>query len=551
MSAGTAHPDASWRWLSFLSRQELPPPGNTQLGPEVVPARRSQLEGSAAWRRANAEQREALTVALERPATSYEAQVVARRVALALAEALRAVLDDGQSPEVALASAQATFTGAPVAAAPTTITPPPAVATPRPIPAGEVVIIRYLPFYQDSEFIRPYVERFNAENPDIRVELREIGGNEFTPATFAELADVFFWWGGSLDASELTSTLDLQPLIDADLAFNLADYPAGLLDPYRRGGKLYGLPQTVYLANIGYNADLFAAAGVSPPPPTWTIDEFAAVARELTATGGGPPRYGFGALASDEGLLWYVANSGAQLVLGEGDALQPNFADPAVRSALREGIDLLRTTSPNRYIGYSPASFNRDDGSYRTLLDGSVALWWDSGLTFMPNLPRQAAFQRGMLPLPRDGAGNTAASVGLIGLHISAQTKHPDAAWRWLRFLATEVPTRYSGFPARSSLAESTAFREAAPLGSADVYAAYKPLLEQALQQEYLYRIWQVQPYWLFRAADRALQGGDLDNELTDAQFFTEQYLACVRGGEREGVCARQVDPSYDGELLP
>jgi hypothetical protein len=49
------------------------------------------------------------------------------------------------------------------------------------------------------------------------------------------------------------------------------------------------------------------------------------------------------------------------------------------------------------------------------------------------------------------------------------------------------------------------------------------------------------------RAADRAFQGGDLTQELTEAQFLTEQFLACVRSGEAGAVCAQQVDPTYEG----
>ncbi len=52
-------------------------------------------------------------------------------------------------------------------------------------------------------------------------------------------------------------------------------------------------------------------------------------------------------------------------------------------------------------------------------------------------------------------------------------------------------------------------------------------------------------------AEERAIQGADLARELADAQVMTEQYLACVQGGEQPGVCARQVDPDYQGFAQP
>lgn len=551
MSAGTAQPDAAWRWLSFLSQQELPPPGNTALGPAFVPALRSQLEASPAWRTASDAQRAVLAAVLERPLDPTDSRLATRRVVVALAAALRAVLDEGQSPEAALADAQASLAAA-SAGTSTEVAAAPAVATPLPTPAVDVTTIRYLVYFQDEQLIKPYIDSFETANPGIRVELRQFAGpTDFSFQSFSETADLFFWWDDALAQPEIgAAALDLQPLIDADLAFNLADYPAGLLGLYRNDGRLYGLPQSVYLAHIGYNADLFAATGVPVPAPGWTVDEFVALANQFASNPEGATRYGFTSTDIAEGLTWFVASRRAPLVLGEGDELRPNYSDPQVRAALQEGLDLIRTASPRTYINYSPATYNRVDTSHASLVGGSVAMWWDAGFSFSPNVD-QPTFQRGMLPLPLDSAGIFDQSFSTVGLHISAKTAHPDAAWRLLKFLSTEVPTRYSGFPARTSLAESEAFREAAPLGAAEVYAAYKPLLSQPLPERLWYQLWRVNSYWLFRAADRALQGGDLEQELDDAQFFTEQYLACVRGGERAGVCARQVDPSYDGELEP
>ena len=51
--------------------------------------------------------------------------------------------------------------------------------------------------------------------------------------------------------------------------------------------------------------------------------------------------------------------------------------------------------------------------------------------------------------------------------------------------------------------------------------------------------------YWLYRAIDQALQGKNLDQELSQAQALTESYIACVRAGGQGGPCIQQVDPNY------
>jgi hypothetical protein len=48
MSAGTTHPQESWRWLSYLTRQRIAGPGGEGVG---VPSRRSVAEQSLYWER--------------------------------------------------------------------------------------------------------------------------------------------------------------------------------------------------------------------------------------------------------------------------------------------------------------------------------------------------------------------------------------------------------------------------------------------------------------------------------------------------------------------
>ncbi|NJO83184.1 MAG: hypothetical protein HC828_10425 [Blastochloris sp.] len=58
--------------------------------------------------------------------------------------------------------------------------------------------------------------------------------------------------------------------------------------------------------------------------------------------------------------------------------------------------------------------------------------------------------------------------------------------------------------------------------------------------------------FWFYRAVDRALQGGNLEQELADAQPFTEAYLACAQEeGADAATCATQADPEYNGFLQP
>jgi ABC-type glycerol-3-phosphate transport system substrate-binding protein len=151
---------------------------------------------------------------------------------------------------------------------------------------------------------------------------------------------------------------------------------------------------------------------------------------------------------------------------------------------------------------------------------------------------------------PPPGAGQaTPESIETSGLYISAGTQQPEACWQWLKFLSNDLSALGSNFPARRSLAESQDFAQKAPEGAAAVYAAYRPLLDRAptAGAQAASERPQVDMFWFFRAVDRALQGGDLDRELADAQAKTEQYLACAQSGGQAGGCAKQVDSTYAG----
>jgi hypothetical protein len=96
-------------------------------------------------------------------------------------------------------------------------------------------------------------------------------------------------------------------------------------------------------------------------------------------------------------------------------------------------------------------------------------------------------------------------------------------------------------------MARRSAQPEAPAGAAAEIAAATYAVLSRPLGANPAYWDAPIDFFWFYQAVDRALQGADLERELADAQFLTEQHLACVRGGEQPGVCARQVDPKYQG----
>jgi hypothetical protein len=177
-------------------------------------------------------------------------------------------------------------------------------------------------------------------------------------------------------------------------------------------------------------------------------------------------------------------------------------------------------------------------------------MWFDFGFNLLPSgVGQERGVEFAIAPPLLGNTQVTSNDFHARGLYISAKTPHVDACWTWMKFL-TEQPIGYDGgFPARRSIATSDTFLRSTRPGAAEVYEAYSEALQSSKtpRPSSITYEREIDYYWFFRAIDRALQGGNLERELIDAQFTTEQFAACVRGGEQPPLCAKAVDPQYDG----
>jgi ABC-type glycerol-3-phosphate transport system substrate-binding protein len=553
MSSGTQHPEAAWRWLAFLSKQNVASPFRGPGSPSEVPARKSLAEQSGYWDRLDAETKAAVEAALAR-LTAPVAESFDPLVLDALEHAAGTVIE-GTPTQRALADAQTALTEqvAQAALAPTgTPAGPLTVATPAPEvapPGAKPLTFNALGL--DPGAIKQLAREFNQQHPELFVQVEQ-PGFEGRPLRFADIAstsDCFAWFGPP-ESEEITATLDLQPLFDADSTFTIDDYPALLLAPFRQGSALHGLPDQVSLRTLIYNPDAFAVAGLEVPAAGWTVDQFLNAAQRLTGGDEKDKRYGFASLAtSAQDLLFFLRMNGLSAARGSGDSIAPNFSDLQVAQAVRAYIDLLKKNSPHEQLsGYTR---NLAIGDVFPLIqEGRVGMWFDYGAgglgLVMINVGdgNQPQAKQAIAPPPFGSRGASPDDVRATGLYIAAGSQNAAGCWEWLKFLSGVASRFGSSFPARTSVATSQAFLAQAKPGAAEVYAAYGDLLarpDAAVSTDRL------DYFWLFRAVDRALAGEDLDRELAEAQSLTERYLACVRTGTTPPECATQVDPTYDG----
>jgi len=552
MSSGTQHPNESWAWLSFLSKQLIAEQSGGKGGPSgtlnVLPARKSLAEQSGYWSHLDDETRAAVQAALARPAPaqsrvnldSYEPLLQAVQEIIGGKPAAQAASDAQLAIANQVAQAQQTPTAAPNAGPIVVATPEPNVA-----PAGATTITFAMPLVKGGDQTNQLVQQFNQSNQGVFVQLTDtFTGNDIKSVPeVAGQADCFASpWPPA--QSELTATLDLQPLIDADQGFKLDDYPTALLASYRQGNQLRGLPWGVEVRALLYNQNLFDSAGLALPTVDWTMDDFLNAAQKLTVGEGDAKQYGFVIPRStSQAAKFLVHLFGAATTQGSGDTLKPNFTDPNVVQAVRKVVDLLKNETPHMQLGdYGTSGRPADYGPLTNA--GRAGMWFAWGLyAYGEGGP---PFTMAMAAPPLAQAVLDTDDVSTSSLYISAQTDKQQACWAWLKYFSSSTVPGASNIPARHSVAQSAALNQAQP-GMAAVYEAYAAALD---------RVGQLAPggdapgtppidyHWFYQAIDRTLDGKNLEQELAEAQAFTEQYMACVRTGGQRETCTHQVDPN-------
>lgn len=547
MSAGSQHQEATWRWLSFLSKQQaLDPKGLVLFGTGLELPGRSSLAGDT-LKQLGPEIGEALQSALEQAASPHQD----RLIAIELSASLQDLLAGDQAALSVLQGRAERLNQQLLEAQNETIELGQIVvelAQPTMPPAKDAVTIRFPADLIKRAQLQAIAERFNQEQSQIFVQLEDL--DRLQAMSLASLAEAYdcFVWHASPTEQERALVRDLQPLVDADAHGMANDLPAALLSPYRFDNALYGLPYEVQLRSPRYNPDLFDAAGIEHPRADWDYADLLEVAQQLTIADETKPQYGYAVQYAMSGdLLSFLAWRGLSPTVGSADSLEPAFSNEALLQAINDYLMLIKSSSPHVDLsGYQSGKISSD--GIIPIMEGRVALWNEfsyngAALRFILNSPDQTEPRVALAP-PLLGTNSLSSNdLRSNALYISQQSQQPQACWEWFRFLTSQASLFSESFPARRSVAQSPEFAASAPQGAGAVYAAYAPLLDQAqLASE-----GQLDLYWFFEAVDQALQGEDLAKALAQAEETSRAYLDCVRAGEEAENCARSVDSNYAG----
>lgn len=330
--------------------------------------------------------------------------------------------------------------------------------TPAPAAAGETakkpaekITFRILtPIYRGdagNQLLKDFLEEFKKANPDLNIEFDV----EFLPnydnlnqklTTYASgnmLPDLFMIGAGWIEAFAGKNLI--LPLDDKVTKEMMADYEPTIMDAGYYKGKLYGIPLVIDTRIVVYRKDMYQAAGLDPNKGPTTLAELLDHAKKLTKrdASGKILVAGFDPVKHKDRQIFYQIYwaHGAELFNKENTKALMNT--PEAIAAFQYWTDLYRTHKVND-VGFASGVPSKNGGTTNAALmifdKAAIGIYhnniWTDVLANNPGLKDKIGFS-----ILKDKGGPHQFYGGSMGV-IAGNTKHPDVAWRVLKFLAAK-----------------------------------------------------------------------------------------------------------------
>lgn len=410
------------------------------------------------------------------------------------------------------------------------VAPPPAL---EPVAEGDVVLN-----FGFQSFINPlpnvdrwdaFLAEFAASDPQVgRVDLQVISGQ----ATYTEQFDCFAM-PFPIATVNVEALLPLDPLTQADPAFDKDDFLPGTFDGLQLGGDLLGYPLTVQPLVIEYDVDAFLDANLTLPDATWTVDAFDNTVRGLQDS----PALSTNAINSTH-LLYLTAAFG--------------------------GLPVDFTTQPPTAAFTDPANIAAIEAVLTWVNAGQIPFVEPSVPGEMPDMPPNAPMMAAIVEntpaatIPSDGVYNRryvlypAGDLQIVpfntrGAYISRGSVAPEACYRLITAIAADPVLLNGVMPARSSV---IADPNLAAITSPETYTLYT-MVDELLRGDSIpvsasyFSFNNLEAFyyetWLYEAIGRHLnEGVPLADALADAQQLADGFSGCAAD-----VPPRNELPSY------
>jgi multiple sugar transport system substrate-binding protein len=269
---------------------------------------------------------------------------------------------------------------------------------------------------------------FEKQNPNIEVSYTTAPYNDYFTKLATQIAggtapDTFeLDYGSYLGYASSGALRDLGKLSKGDRSFRPSRFYPRAYAAFSLKGKQYALPESFSDVLLFYNKDLFRAAGVPFPTAKWTWKDELAAAKKLTNTSKGI----WGDFQPIQFFEFYKVLAQAGGSFFNAGKTKATFDSPAGIAAANWLLGKPGSVQPTQ----EQMAGLTDDALFKL---GKLAMWHNGIWQFAAM--KDAPFQWDVVVEPGDKA--KANHFFTNGVAISAKTKHPAEAWKWLKFLAS------------------------------------------------------------------------------------------------------------------
>lgn len=293
----------------------------------------------------------------------------------------------------------------------------------------------------DNKDLQPMLDKFKQQT-GITVKLQVIGwpnlqkriNNAVSSGKGPDVVNIGNTWAASYQATGAFLPFDsaaMGKIGGKDKFVGTTQKAMGAPGKTPTSVPLYGL---VY--GLFYNTKEFKAAGIKSPPKTWS--EFVADAKKLTI----PSKHQWGVGIEGGSYTESVHHAfilgkqhGAQLF---DSAQKPDFTSSQEVAAVKQYVDLMAT---DKVVNPSDAQNNTGTATPANFAKGKVAMMlWQANAA--SNLA-QAGMKKsdyGVAPYPQNKGGqNVGTFIAGINMSIFKNTKHKDAALKFVKFMTDQT----------------------------------------------------------------------------------------------------------------
>jgi multiple sugar transport system substrate-binding protein len=269
--------------------------------------------------------------------------------------------------------------------------------------------------------------------------------------------------------------LDLKPFIDRD-GYDLTQLAdQGVADFTTEGGQ-YGLPRDLNVIALYYNKAKFDEAGLAYPDDTWDWAKLVATAKQLTKDtdgNGTMDQWGFYTETTDMENYWL-----STVWQNGGDVLAPDGKSTVLNTdAAAGGIQFLQDLIWKDKVMPDPAITAETGDAFE---QGQAAM--EANGSWLIPTHTAAGLNFGVAPLPAGPAGRF-TSVNPTGAVVYKGSKSPDAAWAFVKYLASpaaqeQLMQLHASLPVSKEVLAgpyATAFDGAQVFADSLAYAKLKP----------------------------------------------------------------------------